>query len=330
MRGGLLVPLLVIAGVLLLPTVFAQVGTNLLAETAPHSAAYKWTASARRPALKRTEVAGGVVNGDIYVVGGFVEPNRSVAAVERLHDGRWTRATPLPVPLNHAGAVGYRGALYVVGGYASKDGLGQPVKTLYRYDPKRKRWSRLPDMPTPRAALAVGAADGKIFAAGGANDDGARVSFEIYDIAKRRWRVGPPLSVPREHMGGAAGGGRFFAVAGRNASGNLAIVERYDIARNRWTRLPDAPTKRGGSGAALVRAGLFAVGGEESAGTIEEVDFYDFAKRKWFAVDPMPTPRHGLAVVVRAGRVYVIEGGPQPGFAFSNAVEVLSPDRPPR
>ena len=43
----------------------------------------------------------------------------------------------------------------------------------------------------------------------------------------------------------------------------------------------------------------------------------------------MRTPRHGLGGVAYRGRVYALEGGPQPGFAFSNALEACGyPDRP--
>jgi hypothetical protein len=44
----------------------------------------------------------------------------------------------------------------------------------------------------------------------------------------------------------------------------------------------------------------------------------------------MRTPRHGLGVVSRGRRVYTIEGGPTPGFDFSNEIEVLDlkADRP--
>jgi hypothetical protein len=37
----------------------------------------------------------------------------------------------------------------------------------------------------------------------------------------------------------------------------------------------------------------------------------------------MRTPRHGLGVISRGSRVYAIEGGPTPGFDFSNKVEAL-------
>jgi hypothetical protein len=37
----------------------------------------------------------------------------------------------------------------------------------------------------------------------------------------------------------------------------------------------------------------------------------------------MRTPRHGLGGISYRGRVYALEGGPEPGFFFSNAVESL-------
>jgi hypothetical protein len=37
----------------------------------------------------------------------------------------------------------------------------------------------------------------------------------------------------------------------------------------------------------------------------------------------MRTPRHGLGGASLGRRVYSLEGGPQPGFAFSRALEAL-------
>ena len=37
----------------------------------------------------------------------------------------------------------------------------------------------------------------------------------------------------------------------------------------------------------------------------------------------MVTPRHGLGGAARGGRVYALEGGPQPGLAYSRALEYL-------
>jgi N-acetylneuraminic acid mutarotase len=323
MRRGLLVPLVALP---LAAIVVARDTVDVQPDSATTSASYAWVESTRRPALARTEVAGATLGDDVYVIGGFLPPRRTTAAVERLHLKRWSRVRSLPVPLNHAAAVGYRGHVYVLGGYAGRTGLTHPVKTLYRYEPRRNRWTRLPDMPTARAALALGAIDGRLYAVGGNDGSGQTAALEIYDIAERRWSRGPSFSAAREHLGGAVRRGRFYAVAGRNGpSGNLAIVEGYNPATRRWSRLPDMPKARGGNGAAVIGGRLVAIGGEEGGGTIAEVDLYDFAKHKWQRVDPMPTPRHGLAVVTRSdGRLWSVSGGPKPGLAFSNAVEILS------
>lgn len=64
-------------------------------------------------------------------------------------------------------------------------------------------------------------------------------------------------------------------------------------------------------------------GGETGRGTIRPVEAFDPRTRRWRALPGMRTPRHGLGGVSRGNRVYALEGGPQPGFAFSNALEVL-------
>src|SRR3954467_6520233 len=142
MPHRLLVPLLLLLAALPLAAIVMARGEH-----------YEWTKVNVRPPLERTEVAGAAVGQDVYVIGGFVRPNTTTAAVERFNTlrRRWKRVRSLALPLNHPAAVGYRGYIYVVGGYASKDGLQNPVRSLYRYDPRRNRWKRLADMPTARA-----------------------------------------------------------------------------------------------------------------------------------------------------------------------------------
>jgi hypothetical protein len=281
--------------------------------------------------LERTEVAAARVGRYIYVMGGF-EPSRATTAATERYDierDRWRRVADMPVALNHAAAVAYRGRLYVLGGYSSATGLSQEVATLYRYDPGRDRWRRLPSAPTARAALAVGVIGGRLYAAGGADASGPLATLEIYDFARRRWHTGPDLRTAREHLAGAVSGGRFYALAGRAAGhGNFAVVEAYDPGAHRWRRVPAMRKPRGGIGAATVSGGRIVVaGGEESAGTIREVELYNPATRRWSALPDLPTPRHGLGVVARGRRVFTLEGGDRPGYAFSSALEALDVPR---
>ena len=80
---------------------------------------------------------------------------------------------------------------------------------------------------------------------------------------------------------------------------------------------------RGGIAAAVVDGRIVVFGGEESGGTIREVELYNPATRRWRSLPPMRTPRHGLGGVSRGNRVYAIEGGPTPGFDFSDTIEYL-------
>jgi N-acetylneuraminic acid mutarotase len=276
--------------------------------------------------LARTEVAAARVGRYVYVVGGFVRAGFTTAATERydIERDRWTRVANMPVPLNHAAAVAYKGRVYVLGGYSSRTGLDDEVATFYSYNPRRDRWRRLPSMPTARGALAVGVIGNRLYAAGGASQGRVHTELEIYDFKRRRWSAGPAMPTGRDHLAGATAGRRFYALAGRAPGhGNYDVVEAYDPRAKRWRTLPSMRKPRGGIGAATVRHRIVVAGGEESGGTIKEVELYDPRRRRWTELRDLPTPRHGLGVVSHKRRIYVIEGGDEPGFAFTRAVEAL-------
>ncbi len=288
----------------------------------------RWTALRPAP-LERTEVAAARIGHSIYVVGGFERRSgQTVAAVERydIRRNRWSRVPPMPLTLNHATAAAHDGRLYVHGGYRA--GLALPTGALLRYDPGRRRWQRLPDAPTPRAAHALAVVGDRLFAAGGANDSGSLRSLEIYDFGRRRWSAGPSLRFgsARNHTTGVASGGRFYVIAGRDER-NFASVERYNPRRRAWEDVPDLRTPRGGIAAVRLADGRIVVfGGEnlEPGGTtIREVELYDPRKRRWRSLAAMRTPRHGLGGAALGHRVYAIQGGVEPGFSFSNAIETL-------
>jgi hypothetical protein len=284
--------------------------------------------SLRPSTLERTEVAAARVGRFIYVMGGF-EPSRATTAATERYDierDRWRRVADMPVALNHAAAVAYAGRVYVLGGYSSRTGLDDEVATLYRYDPGRDRWRRLPSAPTARGALAVGVIGGRLYAAGGANSSGALATLEIYNFARRRWSTGPDMATARDHLAGAVANGRFYALAGRAPGhGNFDVAEAYDPGERRWRRVPAMRKARGGIGAATVSGGRIVVaGGEESGGTIRQVELYDPDERRWRALPDLPTPRHGLGVVARGRTVFTLEGGDNPGYAFTNTLEALT------
>jgi N-acetylneuraminic acid mutarotase len=150
-------------------------------------------ASLQPAQLARTEVTAARIGHVIYVFGGFEEKTKSSTVALEGYDvatGRWRVLRSAPLALNHAGMAAYRGSLYVLGGYAATgDSLSGAVRTLFRYDPARNRWSRLPSAPTARAAFAVGVVGNRLYAAGGRNDRATLSSTEIFDFRTRRGHV---------------------------------------------------------------------------------------------------------------------------------------------
>jgi N-acetylneuraminic acid mutarotase len=287
----------------------------------------RWT-PLKAATLRRTEVAAARVGRSVYVVGGFERASGvTTAAVERydISGNRWTRVRSMPAGLNHPTAVAYRGTLYVHGGYTGRRDLSSATNRLFRYDPRRNRWSRLRSSPSPRAAHAAAVVGNRLYVAGGSNSSGSLRTLEIYDFARRRWSRGPGFSGPARNHTTGIGVGRFFYVLAGRDDRNFTAAERYDTRRRRWERLPGLRTARGGIASARVGGKIVVFGGEELGGgsTIPEVEAFDISRRRWSRLPSMRTPRHGLGGVSLGRRVYAIEGGPTPGFAFSDEIEVL-------
>ena len=66
-----------------------------------------------------------------------------------------------------------------------------------------------------------------------------------------------------------------------------------------------------------------AVGGEEQS-TFDEVEAFDLGNGEWVTLPSLPTARHGLAVVAWEDTLFVLSGGPTPGYSYSAVNEALT------
>jgi N-acetylneuraminic acid mutarotase len=273
-------------------------------------------------------VAAALAGGEIYVVGGFTSGGENSPRVDAYSPARnsWHQVADLPVAVDHAMAAGYRGRLYVAGGYGSDRSR---LTTLFSFT--GGAWTRLPPMPEERAAAGAAIVKGKLYVVGGIGSPtlGQRSDLAkkalVYDIARRRWSA-IPGPTPREHLGVTALNGRIYAVGGRTAGAdtNLAVVEVYVPGAQKWKRLPRIPAKRGGTGAAGAGRWIVSAGGETATVTIRTVYRYDVRRRRWSRLPNLPTARHGLGVVAFGEKVFVLAGGTRPGLSVSSANEFVT------
>ena len=295
---------------------------------APSRAAPGWTSLPPSP-LARTEVGTARVGGFIYVVGGFIPPFETTNQVARYEvaTGRWTLLASMPVAVNHPAVAAHGGRLYVHGGYRGLGHPGDETDALQRFDPATGAWATLTPSGFPRAAHSLVPVGKRLYAIGGAHSGNVPLALvQVYEPSLDRWTGGPSMTVAREHLASVAIGRRIFVLGGRVRGDNLATVERLDVRTGRWVTLPSLTVPRSGFGAAAVKGRVIAIGGEQLAEgdqTIGPVELYVPARKRWKRLPGMITPRHGVGVTSQGRRVFALEGGPQPGLAFSSAAEML-------
>lgn len=190
--------------------------TNILQAYDP--GAETWTTLAPMPSSKGG-IAAAAIDGKLYVVGGFVGWYSDVNWLD-VYDpatNTWTRLADMPTARESLEAVAIDGKLYAVGGYV-RSGPGLPGDTtgkLEVYDPGTNTWATLADMPTGRSNFAIGAFNGRLYAAGGATGLPSAVNtLEEYDPVTGNWVTRATMPTARWATGFGLLNGQLYVAGG--------------------------------------------------------------------------------------------------------------------
>ena len=115
------------------------------------------------------------LGGRVYAVGGRLagaDTNLRLLEVYAPGVRKWRRLPPVPGRRGGTAAAGTSHWVVSAGGETP----AVTIRTVYRFDIRRLRWSRLPDLPTPRHGLGVVALGGKVYVIGGGTTPGLAVS----------------------------------------------------------------------------------------------------------------------------------------------------------
>jgi N-acetylneuraminic acid mutarotase len=327
--GFILLPLLILFLMMLLVSVAFIPGQ----QSAEAQTKYRWITLPQMP-TPRTEVTSAVIGDDLYIIGGVQQGQVTSDKVEifNIVNRTWRNGPSLPVALHHTVAVTYQDAIYLLGGYLTG---WVPVNTTYIYDPAVGDWRHGPTMLTAKAAFTAQVIGNHIYTIGGATTIvvGDHIvqqvlnNNEYYDMPSSAWLTATPLPTPREHIASVQVSGKIYVIGGRQLTldTNSNINEEYDPNTDTWAEKQVMPTARGGIAAAAVDAKIYVFGGEAATGTYNTTEMYDISTNTWMKIDPMPTARHGLTAQPVRGGILVVGGGPQPGFTYSGANELLDP-----
>jgi N-acetylneuraminic acid mutarotase len=230
----------------------------------------RWTPKAPMP-VGLHHVGTGVVDGRLYVVGGYSRSGFSVwnqVATVYAYDpatDSWTERAPMPTARGALSVTEHEGKLYAIGGYDRKAN----TSAVEVYDPVRNVWTTGASLPTPRDHLATVTVAGKIYAIGGRLDgDYSRnlAAVERYDPATDRWRRVADLPTARSGITAAVVEGWIYVFGGEGAVGTFNENEAYDPVHDAWQRMAPMPTARHGLGSAVVQGRIYVISGGPTPG----------------------------------------------------------------
>lgn len=206
-----------------------------------------WTTRASL-ATARSSAAAAVLNGKLYVIGGFVNPSETPTATAVVYNpatDSWSSIASLPGVRFWSVADSYNGKIYVNGG---GDSSLLPIGSTVAYDPSANSWTTLAPAPTAVYKAAGGIISGKLHVVGGFSRSTFAVSklHQVYDVASNTWSSAATLPVGgtgNDWAGGCVYNGQLYYVLGTNndgSTGTVTTLYRYDPSSNTWTQLASA------------------------------------------------------------------------------------------
>jgi N-acetylneuraminic acid mutarotase len=181
--------------------------------------------------LARVGPAVAVLNGKIYVMGGF-DPMQYWSAnptveIYDIKTGRWSRGPSMPTGVSWASAVVLDGKIYVLGGVGF-----HYYDIMQIFDPSTNRWSYGPSFKGGRYLHAAVAYGGKIYLIGGDSwETGSDVIYndiQVYDPVSNSWSAKRPMPTAATGLSAVAWEGKIYLFAGNG------FARVYHIACDSW------------------------------------------------------------------------------------------------
>ncbi len=165
-------------------------------------------------------------------------------------------------------------------------------------------WVSKAPMHEARSGLGVAVVNGKIYAIGGASNNGFLATNEVYDPVTNTWASEVPMPTPREVFAIASYQNKIYCIGGYvDGFSATGVNEVYNPATNTWETKTPMPTPALNLQANVVNGKIYLIGGSPN-GTLNQV--YDPANDTWFTKASVPTAVSSYASAVVDNKIYVI------------------------
>ena len=207
-----------------------------------------------------------VVDNCIYVIGGKSGKAHSYATsyqnrnVYRLNlDGsndQWQVAGD-NLGLQGLAIVGHAGKVYRIGGLEARNKEGEDhdlhsIRDFVAFDPAKKSWTELPELPEGRSSFDACVAGNHVFVVGGWTMGGEEDSvwannilkFDLSNSESKCEKIEAPFKT--RALAVRAHQGQLVVIGGiQQEGGPTGAVHLFDLKTNKWSEGPDVPAKGG-------------------------------------------------------------------------------------
>ena len=287
----------------------------------------------------RGETASAVLDGKVYVAGGYTGLDFETTALVSVYDvatDTWSEGPPLPAPRNHAAAATLDGVLYLSGGTAPD---GRPTDTLWALE-VNGGWTELPPMPGQRSAHRMAALDGRLYVVGGVggllSGPGMAGLVLVFDPTTASWSQLAGMAPVLDHLGAVVVGDQIWTIGGRANGRSTTFVKVFEPETASWESASSLPDATSGGAEAIIDGVIYLSGGEDPAsGTIVDrhwrLDTSAGRSAPWEVLPPPPLAVHGVPGIAVDEAFLVIGGSTRSGgesaTAWTGAVQAFTARR---
>ncbi|KAL4083983.1 hypothetical protein QTP88_029299 [Uroleucon formosanum] len=198
------------------------------------SESHYWQPSINKMLVERIFLGIGVINNNIYAVGGYNDRDNHLDSTEVFdyRTQKWCMISNMTTTRTYFGVGVLNDLLYVVGG---NDHSTLTSNTAESYNPSVDMWTPLANMHVGRTNPGVGVLYGELYVVGGRKVQKCLKSVEKYTPSTGAWTTVADLNFSRANAGVVALDGLLYAVGGMRNSNSLNSMESYNPYTNTWT-----------------------------------------------------------------------------------------------
>lgn len=273
--------------------------------------------------ITRFESASAVIDGCLYVLGGFKNQALQVSKRVDIYDPEtdsWTQGTDMPTGVTHVGVATDGTDMWLAGGFEG-DNPGAVVPDVWKYDTLADTWTAGLPLPFERGGGALVRVGRDLHYFGGVIFDRNTGSGDhwVLDLdGGGAWQPRAPLPGPRNHLSAVERGGRIYALGGQEGHDidpvDVDWCHVYDPLADSWSPIANLPLPRSHfePGTFLLRDWIVIAGGRSSvigAPGLVDVTGYDPDTDTWLALPSLPEQLLAPTVRVIGGQMIAVGGG---------------------